>query len=286
MKNNDDENPIPDLIEEITGRIGKIVDKLGHQPNEGAQASIELTSEPWANGVNNSIAQGTLYIELAADHFFSLRRAFIFPVLTISPWSAARNVLEASALSNWLLDTSIGAQERSARSSALRYEGLVQQEKYSRSSGEKDHLAMAEARTSELVDSVVDIGHAEILNKRGKRIGLATKLPKSTELVETFLGKGSEYRLCSAMLHGHHWATQQLGFKSVRKENVPFLEKSISPIVILYLSQVATIAFAKSLGMKFDFFGWNKSEVESSVLVVLKKIDKLMNEDDSVSDTA
>lgn len=278
MNSRIDRFPVSDLIEEFVSNVDRLLTNLGVEPLAGSQAATELEAHPWSAGANNAFSQGSLLIEISCDHMFCFRRAIIEPALTVAPWASVRNVLETSALSAWLLDPKIEPRERSARSYALRYEGLIQQVKYVRSISDNEVLAQAVQRTREVVDTATSEGHDELFNRLSNRIGLATRLPTSTELVSSQLDAGSEYRLLSAMLHGHHWATQHLGFSSINGPDGVLLEMSISPLAILYLAKKATLAFIKPLQRKFDMYNWDKSELNHGFSKVLSTLQDLFDE--------
>lgn len=281
MNRSNQQFPVPDLIEGLVLKVGELLTRQGPDPVEGSLAERQMAANPWASDVRNAFSQATLLLEISSDHILSFKRTITEPVLPTAAWASVRGVLETSALSLWLLDPNIDPSERAARSYALRYEGLIQQEKFARSINDDTVLRQSTERIEQVVQRAIDQGHKDLLNKRGKRCGLGTRLPSTTQLVASELDAEPEYRLLSAMLHGHHWATQQLSFvRAVDREQF-FLEKSISPIAILYLAQRAVLFFAAPVRRKFDVYGWKRSVLDShfdSVLSTLQDLFAGLNE--------
>jgi hypothetical protein len=247
----------------LVSKISELLESEGPDPLEGSLAKKQMAADPWASDVRNAFFQATLLIEISSDHILSFRRAIIEPVLPTAAWASVRGVLETSALSAWLLDPNVDSSGRAARSYGLRYEGLVEQEKFARSVGDDKALRQATERIEQVVQQAMEHGHEPLVDKRGRQYGLGTRLPSMTELAASELDAEPQYRLLSAMLHGHHWATQQLSFAPAADREQFLLEKSISPIAILYLAQRAVLYLAAPLRRKFDLYGWKRRALDS-----------------------
>jgi hypothetical protein len=275
MNDSNQQFPVLELIEGLVLKVSELLMDQGPDPVEGSLAERQMAANPWASDVRNAFSQATLLIEISSDHILSFQRAITEPVLPTAAWASVRGVLETSALSAWLLDPNIDPSQRAARSYALRYEGLIEQKKFARSMNDDTALHLSMERIEQVVQRAISQGHGPLFNKLGKQSGLGTRLPPTTELVASELDAEAEYRLLSAVLHGHHWATQQLSFaRAVDRE--PFvLEKSISPIAILYLAQRAVLYFAASLRRKFDVYGWERSTLDSHLHSVLSTLQDL-----------
>lgn len=267
--------PVPDLVEGLVVNVSKLLARQGPDPAEGSLAERQMGTDPWALDVRNAFSQATLLIEIASDHVLSFKRAIIEPVLPTAAWASVRGVLETSALSAWLLAPNIDPSERAARSYALRYDGLVEQKKFARSIQDDMALEQATERIEQVVRRAIDQGHESLVDKYGKQYGLGTRLPPATELAASELDTEGEYRLLSAMLHGHHWATQQLSFAPAADREGLTLEKSISPIAVLYLAQRAVIYFAAPLRRKFEVYGWERSVLDGHLRDVLSTLQDL-----------
>jgi hypothetical protein len=113
----------------------------------------------------------------------------------------------------------------------------------------------------------VSLGYPRLLNKRGAINGIAQHMPGITELIGTTLDMEAAYRLLSGVAHGHHWATQQLGFQAVEVKGakgqiIKALEKHLHPNVALYLALISTRSFARVIWYLWRLYGWNLKEAE------------------------
>lgn len=248
---------IPEQMESFISIVGEHI--RGHEDNHVQGSIFEKQSNHanYSSGASNAFSQGSLLQINAANHGLALARSINEPVLAHAPWAISRNVIEASTLSSWLLSPSIEARERSARSYALRFKGSLEQQKFARSVKDTKTLDEAKSRTSEIEAKAVSDGHKRIWDRKGKLIGIGVRLPSSTELVELELGMGAEYRLFSAMLHGHHWATQQLSYRKIEAPSGIALEEHISPLGLVFMAQKSIESFYLCSNARFNTYGWN-----------------------------
>ena len=113
----------------------------------------------------------------------------------------------------------------------------------------------------------MSLGYLRLLNKSGRINGIAQHTPSITALIGITLNREAEYRLMSAVAHGHHWATQQIGYRVIEIKNseaqvVKALEKHLHPNFVLFLSNIAVTSYSKVIWYLWRLFGWNLSEVE------------------------
>lgn len=92
-------------------------------------------------------------------------------------------------------------------------------------------------------------------------------MPTITQLIASTLDRESDYRLLSAVAHGHHWVTIQVGFNVIEvtaKDGtaIKALEKSVNPAFILYAAHLGVTSFAKVLWYMWQFFGWEQHEIQ------------------------
>ena len=191
---------------------GNHFNESGNIPLENSIAITELDDFNKPDLLKTAYAQGSILVEVAADHLIAFTRAFTEPVLTISSWTCVRAILESGAIASWLLDPKIERKIRVQRSFAFRYEGLIQQVKFGRSTGDENNIKDAILRVDEVEEKALEIGFERVLDKNGKRIGIAMQMPSTTQLVNEILREESSYRLLSAIAHAHPWALQQMSF--------------------------------------------------------------------------
>jgi hypothetical protein len=237
--------------------VGRLFADAGHDPLPGSKAEHELRSYERPTIIETAYSQATLLIEAASDHLILFTRSMQEPVLSIAPWSGIRSLLEASAVATWLLDGQIGATERAIRSFSFRLEGLHQQAKLARSSHDDAVLEKVGERTRKIERDANTLGIPSHYDKHGNLAYIGAKMPAMTELSATVLKDELAYRLLSAVLHGHSWALQQAGFVKVKSGSHLYLERSIQPLAILYLSSRAVHAFIRPVLAKAVLYGWD-----------------------------
>lgn len=201
------------------------------------------------------------------------------PAQTIAPWACARGAVESSALSAWLLDTTINADERVKRSLAFRYEGFQQQRKFAQSAKGEVNIQAIDSRVSEVEQMAINIGYQKIIGKRGERAGIGQTMPPITNIVIKMLDKERDYRLLSAMVHAHPWALQLFGFTKTHDhqtilQNVEgaYFEKHISANSIFFLCIAAVTSLSRALLMNFALFGYNTIPLATVIDNAIKDI--------------
>ena len=190
--------------------LADLVQSSGYDPVHGSPAEVELKTFPRPESLHTAHGQACMLVEVTADQLTAFIKTVSEPVETIAPYTCVRSLLEAAALGCWLLDPTIDANTRVSRSLALRYEGMLQQQKWARSAGEDP--AKAQDRLDEVADVAHVLGYPPVNDSRGKRRGAGTPMPSVTDLIRDTLNEEPLYRLLSAVAHGHHWAIHRLSF--------------------------------------------------------------------------
>src|SRR5687767_9168215 len=98
--------------QQLHDKTGAFFDSQGLEPKIDSLAVRELQTYERPESLLTAYSQGISLIEVAADHLIAFTRTLTEPAQSIAPWTMARAVLEASALSYWLLDTKITAHMR------------------------------------------------------------------------------------------------------------------------------------------------------------------------------
>jgi hypothetical protein len=241
---------------------GRFLNNCGHQPSETSIAATELGLFQEPELVKTAYAQGSALIEVAADHLVAFIRTTTEPVQTVAPWTCVRATIESGALACWLLAPDINVRTRVQRSFAFRYEGLSQQVKFGKASGNDADTAKANERISAVEDAALKLGFPQVQDKHGKRSGIAQQMPRATRLVGEVLGEEATYRLLSAITHAHPWALQQSSFRKVDSEGAPIFEKNLQPIAVAFLSIKAADSFCRPVWYKCKLFGWDVKRLE------------------------
>lgn len=257
----DDACRMRDVIFTLHSEIEKLLNEYGKIPLPKSQAHLELDTYSRQESVETVLTQGNTLIEVAADQLMAFCKTITEPIQTISPWTCVRSLLESSALAAWLLDPSAKIDTRIQRSFSFRLEGLKQQLKY---------LIAIEAQTDEIYARIVEvegvalgIGCPQMLDKKGRRTGATQKMPSVTEIIKISLNEEADYRMLSAIAHGHLWAIQQLSFSPVKNEDdkTGTFEKNLEPDSASYLCLKAVRVFARPVWYKSQLFGFDSKRL-------------------------
>ncbi len=227
-----------------------------------APAAVEEAGAYDPEVIRTAYSQGSMLIEVAADHLMGFSKTMTEPVEVFAPWVCVRAVLEASALASWFLEPGITTEERAKRSFAFKYEGMKQHIKFLQSWGHNaSEMAKLNTWIEEMENTAVGWGMAKVQDKNGKRSGIGMQMPFITALVTLIFKDEPTYRLHSAMAHGHHWALQQLGYTVHGEDdgNSTYvkLKKHISAAVIGHLAARAVRAFVKPVWFRSYQNGWD-----------------------------
>jgi hypothetical protein len=237
--------------------IGHYLSDSGMDPKPNSLAEIEQAHMCKAEQLSVAYSQGQLLIESAADHALAVTRLLVQPVQTLAPWSCLRVSLESAAFSCWLLSEKIDAKERIARSLAYRYEGVSQQLKLARACGETRLVGEILARMDKIADDARTGGYSARIDKKGRRIGVATVLPSATQCVTDVLGEGNTYRISSGVVHADMSVLVQVGFRHAKDAGRGFVEKSLSCEYAAFIVWKAATALARSVWARAVLFGYD-----------------------------
>lgn len=258
----DDHNLLIRALNDFMKSIGTYMDRFGVEPLEHSIATSEIASFSDLRIIEAAFIQGGLLIESSADHLIAFIKSVSEPVLTLAPWSLVRMVIEGSALSCWFLDPSIGNRDRSGRSLAWRYAGLREQLKIANISKDNETAVKVIHQIDALEARAIQIGFSPVRNKKGKRDGIGQRMPRHTKLVKQTLDMEIEYRLFSAVVHSHAWATTQAGFKKQPSLSGYLLEKRLTLEMVLMLSSFMIRSFTKAIWFKAKLYGWDLPQLE------------------------
>lgn len=255
-------------LRQLEDQTGEHLRRFGTEPASQSIAANELESHHDQSPLKTAYGQGDLLITAAADHLDAVLRALSEPILTIAAWASARGLMEAAALSAWLLDPRINPTNRMKRSFAFRYSGLVQQHKFLAVSQGLDS-DWANRRIEEVERDASHLGFEPLRSSKGRRTGIGQIMPPMTSLVHEVLEDEASYRLLSAMTHAHPWVVQQVSFHAPTPATDPkcspptekpeeySLRKAAKPSVILFLCIKVGEFFLQPIRFKCSLFGWD-----------------------------
>lgn len=181
----------------------------------------------------------------SCEHFLTFSACVRNPRLTIVPYVCVRGGIEASGIAAWIADPKLVKDERLSRSFAFRLEGLHQQVKYAEGINEMEMLS-ASARLKSVEDKADRMSfEVSKSQKAGKSSINGVRWPGSTKVIEEALDLEREYRLLSAMAHGHAWAITQLSYRKAGQSELA--EQHMHPIAIVWLCRTAARALGKAI---------------------------------------
>jgi len=273
-------------LNDFLDQTSVIWNERGDIPLPNSQADLETKSFQRPESVVTAYTQAGMLFESAADYSMALIKTLAEPAQTIAPWGCARSVVETSVLATWLWDSKINAHQRVQRSLAFLHEGLLQQFKLAKVS--KGHLDQEKtiSRIKEVERVALDLGMAKASNLKGRKsIILDQIMPSITDIVTKTFEKEQNYRMLSAMIHGHTWALQSLSFTMALENQEIFkgvkgayLEKNLSLSSVGYLCIEAVNSLSSAILMKFRLFGWDARPMAIIIDKTQKELEKFMKE--------
>ena len=263
-----------------------IWNEKGDIPIPNSQADLETKLFQRPESVATAYAQAGILFESAADYCMALIKTLTEPAQTIAPWGCARSVVETSVLATWLWDSKVNAHQRVQRSLAFRHEGLLQQLKLAKVSKGLLDQEKAISRIKEAERVALELGMARVSNIKGRKsIVLDLKMPTITDIVTQTFDKEQNYRMLSAMIHGHSWALRSLGFTMALENQEIFkgvkgayLEKNLSLSSVGYLCIEAVTSLSSAILMKFRLFGWDARPMAIMINRTQKELGEFMKE--------
>jgi hypothetical protein len=263
------------MVQQLHDKTGEFFESQGLDPNSNSTATKELQAFKRPKSLSTAYSQGISLIDVAADHLMAFTKTITEPAQSIAPWTIARSVLEASALSSWLLDTKINSYERVKRSLALRHEGLSQEAKFIQSIGQSTEIVNKRIEEVELIAE--GLGFSKLRNKKNERTGIGQVMPNVTEIVRETFNEESYFRLYSAMAHSHHWAYFQLSYRKAdeitsQENNAVLVEKHLSLEFVWRLCEKVAHYFSQPITYKCKLYGFDLDSMNTIIGDVFKGI--------------
>jgi hypothetical protein len=244
--------------------VSEFIDRSGSSPAAGSLAACELAETRLTDQLATAYSQAHLLLECAEDYSAALTRLLCSPTQVIAPWTCVGAAVESAAFCCWLVTDRIAARERVARSLAFRYEGLRQQLTAARAKDTGLSCARAKSRLREAEVVADALGYDPMLDKKGRRRGVGTRMPSATECVHWAFRDDTLFRVLSAMVHAHPWAVIQLGFESAVPTEPTLLAKCLKPNSAAFLLMMAADAIAKP--------AWGRARLLGHDLGALRRI--------------
>ncbi len=255
----------------VANHSRNVINMYRSMPLPGYQASRELADFPKGNLLKEAYSKGGLSLVAACDHAEALVRALSAPVLSFSPWTCMRVVLELCSMCIWMLDTAIAPVERATRSLNVRLEEIRHAQTYARKQGEHDS-ATSQSDASSIRDETERVNYLrgeaqeldikEKFDKNGKFLGFGGGPQSISRRVESTFGEAIDYSLLSPATHGDSWALLSLGTK-IESSSPRNRTTGISRDHALLLICMSLEHVARSTWTHCDLFGWDLAELRA-----------------------
>ncbi len=257
-----------------------VINRYRSMPLPGSQASKELAGFPKGNLLKEAYSKGGLSLVVACDHADALVRALSKPVLSFSPWTCMRGVLESCSMCIWMLDTAITPVERTTRSLNVRLEEIRHAQTYARKQGARDsatsqsdasRIRDVTARVTYLRGEAQELGINEKLDKNDRFLGFGDGPKSISSRVESTFEEAIDYSLLSPAAHGDSWALLSLGTKS-ESGNPRNRTTDISRDHALLLISMSLEHVARSTWTLCHLFGWDLAELRATFEVEYDRV--------------
>jgi hypothetical protein len=201
------QSPVRDLLMELKD----VLYATGINPKAGSPADREICVSLHPMSIKTALTQANISLVASADHLAALDRLVGEGQYAMSPWTCAWGVLEATAITIWLLDTTIDAKERVGRSLALRFSTLQEQRKMANAQGESQTVQEIDRRIESIEERAIQRGYPPLRDSRGRRTGIGQNKPSITDLIQQQFDFTNLYRILSGVAHSDAVAVSQLG---------------------------------------------------------------------------
>lgn len=259
-------------LTELHSGIRRLYGVLTEEPIQGSPAANELHGFTHKQLLGTARSAASVLIETAGEHLTLFVKAIRLPAEPLACCGSVRSLLESCAFASWMSDPSIDRTERVSRVLAYGKEGLSQQLGCARASAESQaSISLLEERIRQLNTRASQLRTSTAKGSNLRCRKGQVKMPDATRAVATILDEEATYRILSAVVHGHSWAIQQLGFDA---EAAPAgrpagssifpvrMQKTLKVEVVAWLGLTAARALCRPVWYVFNYEGWNTVELQ------------------------
>jgi hypothetical protein len=239
------------------------LENAGFDPVDDSPAATEIRSFIRPESVQTAFSQAVQSFISATDYFEALDTLVSIGNFAIAPWSCARGMIEASAISTWLFEMGIGPKERVSRSLSLRYATLREQEKMARYDVNSNKVQEIRERIESVEKLAIDLGFPVLRDKKGQRIGIAQIKPNMTTLIEKQFKGENLYRMFSGMAHSDYISLTALSFikTGLESRRGALLTRAVPTEIQSALVSQAAMIYAKCAWLRTIQFGFDAARV-------------------------
>ena len=251
--------------------VGDVLREIKGDSSTNSQKMQELASCSESPYLKTAYAYvETIILYQAADHIDAIGRTLTPSILTYSPWTTTRCVLEICSLAHWLADTELDFKERISRMLNVELKSMKDGLSYLRSI-EKNALGTQDIKPSiEGMTSVIDdlrkaakeLQIPEKSDRNGRFLAFGSGLPSYANLADIAFNAGDTYRLLSGATHGESWAHfLSTEAREYGDEESLILEPSFREDSALHIAMQVTGWYAKSAWMLALLSGWRLTKL-------------------------
>ena len=267
----DDLNAARKVLRHFPGQIAAF-HRHDEEPRDGSPASREHEQCPDLEILDTAYAQGRQLVFLAStDHLDGLIRSLSGTMLSCTPYTCARGVLEACSTAIWLLDSQIGYRTRIERSLNLRLEGVRSQGRFY-DKAERQNLDGRDEwfrqnprhRTQERIEHLRACAKRLRIHQKykGSRfIAFGSRMPTISDRIRMSLDAETDYSILSSVAHANAAVLSQLsGSLQVTDEGL-VLEPGLAPHFAIWLIRNVIQWHSRAAWACFQIFGRPSEDV-------------------------
>ena len=241
-------------------------------PTASSIASGELGGFADRLALQEAYDKGSRSLIVACDYAMALVRTLSMPILSVTPWACLRQILESCSMCIWMLDSSVGPEERAVRSLNVQFQEnrskLTFLQKNSAGTPEDQAglsrlIQNANDRATQLRLQAQQLGIKEKLNNRGRFLGFGIGPILITDRIERSLKDivSFDYSLLSPLAHGDTWAVLLLS-SEIESQSLPRVVFRLDPFHAQILINNSFDSIAKGLRTYCEIFGYASAEYE------------------------
>ena len=221
--------------------------------------------------IRDVLLRARLPILAAGDHLKALARLLTPLVLTASPWTVTRTILEATARASWLLNPDIPAKERVARCLVLEYQESKELPKRGRAVKSPSNLDGVEQipKWAQILISrkATSLGISLKLGKKGgiARIGGTPTSVTSTDIIRDEYDEELYYRVLSGAEHQELWALDYLSGADVSGSDGYLREFTMRSEQYWSLVKFPVWWYARAVWLYFSHLGYDLDRLETTL---------------------
>ena len=217
-----------------------------------------VTSE----SVEKAIFLGSLTLDTSASYIKAFSKIATPPINAIPLSTCFRSILEATALSEWILNPEIDCKEREKRQFVWWIESLDQQRKALESKPAPDDITQEIRDRIDKVKFEASISGFQVPTLSGTSNLPLGKMPKITDIIKIIPDREFLYRVSSGVQHGHSWAIEFAGYDRINThDRATRLRPYIRPSYLYSLCHESVVSLSRPLWYLHKYLGLDQNGI-------------------------